>query len=241
MKRYINLFFLLLATFSFQSVAALKLDRTRIIYPEKNQSVSLDIKNENKDDPYLAQSWLEDESGNVLERYLTAVPPLVRVNADEKLVVRLEKLPDVSSLPKDRETLFYYVLREVPPKAEGKNTLQLALQTKVKLFYRPTTLGAKKINKEFYQDVKVSKINNGIQINNTTPYYVVMLAAVDLSAKKIIKNVKPVTIAPFQKMSVDLHTAAPSQLGLIFIDDFGGRPVVNYTCSDSCIFSKITD
>lgn len=233
--------FLMLTTLSFHSTAALKLDRTRIIYPGKNQSVSLDVKNENMDNPYLAQSWLEDEKGAILEKYLTAVPPLVRVNAGETLVVRLEKLPDAASLPKDRESLFYYILREVPPKSDSENTLQLALQTKVKLFYRPEELGVKKLNKEFYKDIKISKSRNGIQIDNTTPYYVVMLAPVDLTSKKVIKNVKPVTLAPFQKMPVDLHTPVPSQLGLIFIDDYGGRPVVNYNCSGNCDFVKVSD
>ncbi|VUS85512.1 molecular chaperone [Klebsiella pasteurii] len=235
----ITSFFIL--TFSFQSIAALKLDRTRIIYSENNSSVSLEIKNENKDSPYLAQSWLEDKDGRMLENYIAAVPPLVRVNPDEKLVVRLEKLSDASSLPKDRETLFYYVLREIPPKAEEKNTLQLALQTKIKLFYRPASLGVKKSNKDFYQGIKILKSNESFKINNTTPYYVVMLAVVDLSVKKVMKNIKPITLAPFQMVSVNINSAIPGRLGLLFIDDFGGRPLVNYNCSASCNFEKISD
>lgn len=243
MRQIPKYFFFLLAIFMYSQYAfsALKLDRTRIIYPEEDSSISLEVKNESSDLPYLAQSWLEDTNGKSLEQYLTVIPPLVRVNSGEKLIVRIEKLPDIASLLKDREHLFYYIIREIPPKAEGKNALQLALQTKVKLFYRPEGLPEKKSNKEFYQKVKISKKINGIEIKNTTPYHVILLAAVNLTNKKVIPNVTPLTLTPFQTSTLNLHDTVPKDLGLIFIDDFGGRPMVIYNCTNSCDFLKITN
>ncbi|WP_223346554.1 fimbria/pilus periplasmic chaperone, partial [Escherichia coli] len=40
----------------------------------------------------------------------------------------------------DRESLFYYNVREIPPKSGKANTLQIALQTRIKLFWRPKAL-----------------------------------------------------------------------------------------------------
>ncbi|EJD1898482.1 fimbria/pilus periplasmic chaperone [Escherichia coli] len=48
-----------------------------------------------------------------------------------------------SQLPTDRETLFWMNVKAIPPTDEKntqKNTLQLALQNRIKLFYRPTNL-----------------------------------------------------------------------------------------------------
>ncbi|MGT9169473.1 fimbria/pilus periplasmic chaperone, partial [Escherichia coli] len=39
-----------------------------------------------------------------------------------------------------RESLFYYNVREIPPKSGKANTLQIALQTRIKLFWRPKAL-----------------------------------------------------------------------------------------------------
>ncbi|WP_414712950.1 fimbria/pilus periplasmic chaperone, partial [Serratia marcescens] len=49
---------------SMSSQAAIALDRTRVIFDGGLQSVSLSVSNQNKQLPYLAQGWLEDEQGN---------------------------------------------------------------------------------------------------------------------------------------------------------------------------------
>lgn len=48
-----------------------------------------------------------------------------------------------TNLPTDRETLYWMNVKAIPPTDEKntqKNTLQLALQNKIKLFYRPENL-----------------------------------------------------------------------------------------------------
>ncbi len=54
--------------------------------------------------------------------------------------VKIQALPDIHTLPSDRESLFYYNVREIPPKTGKANTLQIALQTRIKLFWRPKAL-----------------------------------------------------------------------------------------------------
>lgn len=43
--------------------AAVALDRTRAIITGDEKSISLNISNENKQLPYLAQGWVENEKG----------------------------------------------------------------------------------------------------------------------------------------------------------------------------------
>lgn len=57
-----------------QASAAIALDRTRVILNGGDKSMSLNISNQNKQLPYLAQGWIEDEQGNKINTPLTVVP-----------------------------------------------------------------------------------------------------------------------------------------------------------------------
>ena len=56
------------------------------------------------------------------------------------MAVKIQGLPDIHKLPADRESMFYFNVREIPPKSNKSNTLQIALQTRIKLFWRPKAL-----------------------------------------------------------------------------------------------------
>lgn len=120
--------------------AAIALDRSRAVFDGTRNSMSLNISNQNKALPYLAQAWIEDEQGNKINAPLTALPPLQRVEPLSKGQVKLLMVGNARSLPQDRESLFYFNVREIPPKSTKANTLQIALQTRIKLFYRPESL-----------------------------------------------------------------------------------------------------
>ena len=119
---------------------AIALDRTRVIYDGSQKSISLNVSNENRQLPYLAQGWIEDAQGNKVSSPLTVLPPVQRIEPGAKSQVKIQGLPAVNSLPQDRESLFYFNLREIPPRTDKPNTLQIALQTRIKLFYRPAAL-----------------------------------------------------------------------------------------------------
>ncbi len=97
--------------------------------------MTLDISNDNKQLPYLAQAWIENENQEkIIAGPVIATPPVQRLEPGAKSMVRLSTTPDISKLPQDRESLFYFNLREIPPRSEKANVLQIALQTKIKLF-----------------------------------------------------------------------------------------------------------
>jgi len=56
--------------------------------------------------------------------------------------VRITKTPVAERLPKDRESVFYFNLREIPPKSTKTNVMQLALPTQIKIFYLPEAIVA---------------------------------------------------------------------------------------------------
>ncbi|CDL40775.1 Pi-fimbriae chaperone protein [Citrobacter freundii] len=68
------------------------------------------------------------------------LPPLQRINGGQKGIARVTKTSGINALPQDRESLFYLNVREIPPKPDKPNVLQLAMQSRIKLFYRPTAI-----------------------------------------------------------------------------------------------------
>ncbi|WP_158666234.1 fimbria/pilus periplasmic chaperone, partial [Escherichia coli] len=127
----------MLTTASLTAHASVTPDRTRLVFNESDKSISVTLRNNNEKLPYLAQSWLEDEKGNKIISPLAVLPPVQRIDAMMNGQVKIQALPDIHTLPSDRESLFYYNVREIPPKSGKANTLQIALQTRIKLFWRP--------------------------------------------------------------------------------------------------------
>lgn len=125
--------------------AAIALDRTRVIFDGDLKTVSLNISNQNKQLPYLAQGWIEDDRGNKIQSPFTVLPPVQRVEPGKPSQVKIQSLPAARQLPQDRETLYYFNLREIPPRSNKPNTLQIALQTRIKMFYRPAALAPKRM------------------------------------------------------------------------------------------------
>lgn len=215
-----------------QASAAISLDRTRVIFDGKAKSVSLSISNQNTELPYLAQTWIEDEQGNKINSPLTALPPLQRVEPGKKSQVKVQALPAATTLPQDRETLYYFNLREIPPKSDKANTLQIALQTRIKLFYRPAALHFAQNSPPPQEQLTLTRKGDRYLVNNPTGYYITLIDGGASKQGTPLADFQPLMVAP--KSSGELNVTA-AQLGtspvLKYIDDYGGRPSLSFSCS----------
>lgn len=217
-----------------QASAAIALDRTRIIFDGSQKSVSLNVTNQNKQLPFLAQGWLEDEQGNKIQSPLTVLPPVQRIEPGKPSQVKIQALPVVNSLPQDRETVYYFNLREIPPKSNKPNTLQIALQTRIKLFYRPAGVALDKLAPAPQEQLTLTKQGDKFVVHNPTPYYVTL---VDASSKKGavgVKDFEPMMIPPKSNQTLTVSAAAVGNAPVLtYINDYGGRPQLVFTCSGS--------
>ncbi len=215
-----------------QASGAIALDRTRAIFPGSEKSISLNISNVSNQKPYLAQAWLEDEKGKKLTDILTVTPALQRLEPGGKSVIRISALPTAASLPQDCESLFYFSVREIPPKSERSNVLQVALQTRIKLFYRPAGILPERYSR---QDDKLilHKVSGGYRIENPTPFYMTVLGISGGPTQSVAKDFKSVMIAP--KSSEIVRTSNFSKPYVVTVNDFGGKPGLSFNCSgDIC-------
>ncbi|WP_415859398.1 molecular chaperone [Burkholderia sp. BCC1977] len=209
--------------------AAIVPDRTRVIFNEGEQAAIVTITNKSTTYPYLVQSWLEDAKGNKITSPLMVVPPLQRIEANERNVLRIAKLPG-TTLPTDRESVFYLNIREVPPKSDTPNTLQIALHTQMKLFYRPKAVQpARDEDWTLPMTLRVDPAAHKLVFDNPTPYHVTVVE-VTAGAQKMPVPIEPVMVSPMSTADVPFKAATPATLFVTHIDDYGGQVAVEYAC-----------
>ena len=216
----------LAAAFAFSSSAwaDVVINTTRVVYKEDAKEVNVRMTNEGVR-PLLVQSWLDDgratESPENIDLPFMITPPVSRIDAKKGQTLRIAKLDN--SLPKDRESIYYLNVLEVPPKAKGEagvnNKLQLAFRTRIKMFYRPNNLTVKP--QDAAAKVSWTAEEGSLVAKNNTPYYVTfnMLKAGNVSAE-------PGMVAPFStgKFAFENKAAKPApgaQLTYSYISDFG--------------------
>ena len=217
-----------------QAQAAVALDRTRVVFNGGEKSTSLSISNENKQLPYLAQGWVEDAQGNKITTPLTVLPPLQRLEPGAKSQVKVQALPAANLLAQDRETLFYFNLREIPPKSDKPNTLQLALQTRIKLFYRPKALSNTEGVAPWQEQLTLTKQGDKYQVNNPTAYYVTIVDASSKQGGASASGFEPLMVAPKGNETLSVGVSALGNTPVLtYVNDYGGRPQLQFTCSGS--------
>lgn len=115
-------------------------------------------------------------------------PPVQRIEPNSKSQIKVQLSPEAASLPADRESVFYLNVREIPPAAEKSNVLQIALQTKIKLFYRPKAIQVQERMEKITgaEGIRLSQ-NGGHQytIENTTPYHLSVTRPMPPAEKKL--------------------------------------------------------
>ncbi|MBT0646891.1 fimbria/pilus periplasmic chaperone, partial [Escherichia coli] len=91
--------------------------------------------------------------------------------------IRIVKQATTRQLPGDRESLFYFNLREVPPKntsaSEERSVMQVAMQSRIKLFCRPEAI-SKKSGELTEMRMEISANADGLTVHNPTPYYITL-------------------------------------------------------------------
>lgn len=219
--------------------AGVSLDRTRLVLTGNENSASVNLKNTSPDIPFLAQSWVENESGQKVSSPLVALPPLQRLDGDQKGVVRITKTAEIGLLPQDRESLFYLNVREIPPAPKQANVLQMAMQSRIKLFYRPTAIIPEKPGMVWQDKLVFKKQGDKFIAENPTPYYITIIG---LSHKLKGEDSDKLTtfpglmVAPKSSLDIPVKTTNVNQFYMMYVNDYGGHPELKFVCQqNNCI------
>lgn len=118
---------------------------TRVIYPAGESQVTVQVDNNGRS-PRLLQVWTDAGDANETAANSTApflvTPPMSRLEPGKGQALRL--MFNGADVPKDRESVYWLNVLEIPPRPKGQdggeNFLQFAVRTRIKIFYRPQGL-----------------------------------------------------------------------------------------------------
>lgn len=221
-----KLFILFLVSTS--AMSAVSPDRTRIILNESEKSSVITLKNSSSTKAYMSQSWVENSDGEVVKDIFSVTPYIQRVEANSYSYVKIEPI-NVDELPKDRESMYYFNVREIPPKSNKSNVLQMALRSKIKLLYRPKEIKLDKF-KEKEKDIKINVSNTKYRILNPTPYYMTVVGFSSDGVSLFEKGFSAKSVAPFSSVYGEVDKLIHSG-EIVFINDFGGKVRYQFNCA----------
>ncbi|WP_431223568.1 fimbrial biogenesis chaperone [Serratia sp. L9] len=231
-SRTITLLVALLGTWIFQANANVVITGTRLVYPANEREITVKTTNMGKE-PSLVQVWVD--RGNAKTRADDAnapfllTPPLVRIEPSKGQAFRVVFTGE--ALPKDRESLFWFNLLDVPPlpKDADANVMQVAYRSRIKLFYRPEGLVGDPIKAaESLSWSRGTPVKGRItlKVQNNSPYNVSLATVALKSGNARLKADDVATLAPFSTQDIHLKGAAtlpagPASVNYTWVNDYG--------------------
>ncbi|EIV6184800.1 fimbria/pilus periplasmic chaperone [Klebsiella aerogenes] len=175
---------LLISSFSALAAGAggVALGATRIIYHEGQKETSISLTNSTKSGNFLIQSWIADANQKKNQDFILTPPLFVSKPKSENTLRLMYSGP---ALPQDRESVFYLHSRAIPsvdPKTvKGANVLQIAVESVIKVFWRPDGLETTEADAE--KSLTCSRSGSEVTLKNPSPYYVSLVNIYSGNAK----------------------------------------------------------
>lgn len=218
---------LLAGALALPASAAVTLQGTRIVH-DAAQGRDVTVRATNGgDQAAMVQVWIDDgdshaRPGNVRTpfRLTPADPRLLQAHQGQAYRVTYAPRPSEAPLPTDRESVFYFNLLDIPPKpadAAGKNLLQFAVRTRVKLFHRPAGLPGNA--RDAAGQLQWRAQGGALQVNNPSAYHVTISTLTLPDGRKVEADM----IAPGAEVRLPLPSGAamPSSVTFQWLDDYG--------------------
>ncbi|MEX1843598.1 fimbria/pilus periplasmic chaperone [Enterobacter cloacae] len=226
---------LLLMAFSFLSspaIANVVISGTRIIYPAAEREVSVRLNNRGEL-PALVQVWIDDGNKDtpisLLKVPFVITPVISRIEAHNGQTLRLSYTGG-TTLPRDKESVYWLNLLDIPPqnaKKTDENQLQMALRTRIKIFFRPDTLDADGAA-DAITALSWNATSEGLQATNASPYYVNIASVTARDGKRKLSATEGAMIAPgkthlFKMNAAGGRMTSGTPVTYTAINDFGGE------------------
>ncbi|MGX3065772.1 fimbrial biogenesis chaperone [Ursidibacter arcticus] len=220
---------IVLAGVTFTSQANIVILGTRVIYPSDQKNISVQLTNKGSL-PSLVQSWIDngDEKAdpNKLKLPFVITPPVSRVDPQKQQTLRISYTGE--PLAKDRETLFFFNVLDIPPKPskesleKNPNYLQFSVRSRLKFFFRPANLPYPV--EDAYHKVGWKISGKQITVNNPTPYFITYSKVAVKQGNKSVATRDADMVAPFSTQTFNFNQSVSSgQIEWSVINDYGGE------------------
>lgn len=124
--------------------AGIVITGSRVVYPAKEREVSVKMTN-TSEEPSLIQAWVDKGDARLTpdkaDGPFLITPPITRVEPKKGQTLRLVYTGDEAAARK-QESVFWLNVLDVPPMPKDKtsNFMQVAVRSRLKIFYRPEGL-----------------------------------------------------------------------------------------------------
>lgn len=203
MRKKIYLAFLLYFT-AFSTSSSVFLKGTRVIFSAERKEAVIQLVN-SSDNTSLVQSWIDegniDSTPETTQAPFVVTPPVIKIKPRGGAQLRIQQL--ANQLPTDRESIFYLNVLDIAPKPDSvktENILQLALRTRIKLFYRPQNIN--KTPQNAVEHIKITKVGKSLFIDNPTAYFFTLSALYNQLDKNNALS-KTIMLPPFSQQTVE--------------------------------------
>lgn len=194
--------------------AGVVIEGLRVVYPSDARDVSVRLTNAGNT-PVLVQAWIDDGDTRIAPKDAKSpfiiMTPIFRMEPSKQQTVRiLFNGAGYGSLPSDRESIFWFNALEVPPVTDDikdKNYLQLAVRTRIKLFYRPAALAAGIGEAPTNSRWRVRQTGQGLSVTveNTSPYYLSLSGLTYQEGDKVLGTLNGGMVGPLSKAEFSLE------------------------------------
>jgi len=204
-----------LTSLSALAEGGIALQSTRIVYPQGEHQQSISVSNRTTGESFLIQSWVEDAQGHKSPDFVVT-PPLYLSAPGNENTLRI-MLSSAASQPKDRETLYWFVARAIPPvnkTGENAGSLRLALANRIKLFVRPSGLMTD-IN-QAPDMLSFHRAGARLEISNASPYFLTLT-----DVKSGNKTLGDIMVPPKGSAAEALPAGSGNSVSYQTISDYG--------------------
>ena len=197
------------------AAGGISLGATRVIYPADAQQTSLSISNSGDKERFLVNAWIENNNGQK-EKSFVVTPPLFVSEPTSEHTLRI--IYAGQPLPTDRGSVVWMNVKAIPAidknSLAGKNVLQLAVLSRIKLFVRPAKLSGPPT--EAPAQLTFARAGKQLTVNNPSAYYV-SLVNVRVGGQKV----ENLMVAPKASSQIALPANAQGSVTFQTVNDYG--------------------
>lgn len=221
MKKQILSFLLLFPALAFaQEKGGVSFDSTRVIFREGMNSASIKFNNFTNS-KWLLKAWVSEYNYPDKSAGFVITPPLYKTDGGESIQFRI--MPTRIELKEDRESVFRINVLAIPPKNNSdNNNVQFAINSRIKLFFRPKAIDPMPDSVKQSQLLRFEKEIDAITVFNPTPYYITM-DKVKINGQ-LNNSLNDFMVPPYAKLSIPYkNTKSAKVFSYVTINDAGGR------------------
>lgn len=224
---------MLWASFLHPGISETYINRTRLIFTSHSLDESFTLINEGMK-PALMQFWIDKDDAEKKPEHIQVpfivLPPVSRLEPKSSLGIRVLYTGENLSRQANAESLFWLNVLEIPPemsKEKASHTLQMAIRTRIKVFYRPPAIGkltSREAITRLYFSHATENNKSLLRIENRSPLYITLTEVKYNDGRREDNLPDDGMIAPFSHINIPFahfDKKENSAVRFRYIDDYG--------------------